>query len=92
MRIMCPGRAGVSVEEIAAEETTYTTPVWKGRAASTDVEPRDLSPEEVYEINKKYLALQAAFLAERNRQDPSDAVASAEQNLATQAHKNHAES
>ena len=47
MRIMCPGRAGVTVEEIAAEETTYTTPAWKGRTATTDVEPRDLSPEEV---------------------------------------------
>ena len=47
MRTMCPGRAGVTVEEIAAEDVPYTTPTWKGTTAATDVAPRVLAPEEV---------------------------------------------
>ena len=93
MAAMCPGKPA-SLEEIAdiIEQTPYKTPGWKGTKESTDIEPRILSPEEVYVINKKYLELQTAFMAERKGQGASEAVADAEQNLATQAQNNHAQS
>ena len=86
MLATCPGKR-TSLEEIAdiIQDTPYETPAYKGTKESTHIKPRPLSKEEVYVINNKYLELQAEFVAERNSQAANEAIANAEQNLATLA-------
>ena len=85
MRKMCPGKAATLAEiEEASRETHFRTPHWKGKAADTDILERVLSPAEVDAINRKYLELDAAFLAKRQGQAAGEAIAEAEQNTTAQ--------
>ena len=70
--------------EEACRETPFRTPFWKGNTSHTDIPERVLSPAEVDVINRKYLELNAAFLAKRHGQNTGEAIAEAEQNLTAQ--------
>ena len=85
MRKMCPGQPATLQEiEEACRETHFRTPYWKGKTGDTDIPDRVLSPVEVDVINRKYLELNAAFLAKRHGQNTGEAIAEAEQNITAQ--------
>jgi hypothetical protein len=66
----------------------FYTPWWSGRTAATDIPPRELAPQEIDVINRRYIELRAAFLDKRRRQEPWAAIGDAEDNLTAQAHWN----
>jgi len=79
IRKMCPGKPATleEIEEIS-KETPFYTPFWKGQTTDTDIPARPLEPAEVDVINRKYLALKAAFDAKRSSQNPTESIMGAE--------------
>ena len=70
MAMMCPGQPAtlVEIKEIC-QETTFYSPFCPGKTDATNMDAQPLDADEVHVINTKYIALKAAFDAERANQN-----------------------
>ena len=89
MAMMCPGKPAtlVEIKEIC-QETTFYSPFCPGKTDATNMDAQPLDADEVHVINTKYIALKAAFDAERANQNINTLVMGAQDSLVAQGNAN----
>ena len=89
MAMMCPGKPAtlVEIKEIC-QETTFYSPFCPGKTDATNMDAQPLDADEVHVINTKYIALKAAFDAERANQNINFLVMGAQDSLVAQGNAN----